>query len=65
MGISELRGSWQVVAVGNLYIISELCGSWQAVWQWASCVGVGKLVCVAVGCFGRSLASDQSVPVKK
>ena len=34
MGISELRGSWQVVAVGNLYIISELCDSWQAVYRW-------------------------------
>jgi len=56
---SKLCGSWQAVAVGDLYAISELCGSWQvqvvcrweleAPWPLASyipltsCVTVGKL----------------------
>jgi len=56
---SKLCGSWQAVAVGDLYTITELCGSWQVqvVCRWeleapwplasyiplASCVTVGKL----------------------
>jgi hypothetical protein len=36
IGISEPRGSWQAMVIGDLYIISELCDNL------ASCIPLAK-----------------------